>query len=335
MTYPDPVSLKLFVAVCEVGSLAGAADRECLSPSALSKRISDLEAELGTTLLTREPRGVRMTAAGETLLLHARQILHSLAQMQAEVGEYGVGIRGHVRVLSVVTAMVEFLPESLATFLGDNAHVRISLDEGVTAQVLRSVENGSADIGICREVPVPNGLLSYPCGSDRFAVVVHPQHELACRTSVAFHETLAYEHVALSLNAALQPPMEKLARDMDREVNIRLYVSSFDAALRVIKSGHALGIFPVEAIARFRALYDLRVIALDETWASGNFMLCARPAEVNSLVTRRLIAHLLHERQPSKVTTAATQNDHLSVLETSINTGKQLADTGADYRAAC
>ena len=83
----DLTSLQLFVAVCELGSIGRAAEREYIAASAVSKRLSDLEATLGTQLLYRHARGVRLTPAGESLLHHARSMMFSLEKMQAELSE--------------------------------------------------------------------------------------------------------------------------------------------------------------------------------------------------------------------------------------------------------
>ena len=90
----DLTSLQLFVAVCELGSIGKAAEREFIAPSAVSKRLSDLEATLGTALLYRHTRGVGLTPAGESLLHHARSVLFSLEKMQGELSEYADGVRG-------------------------------------------------------------------------------------------------------------------------------------------------------------------------------------------------------------------------------------------------
>ena len=81
----DLTSLQLFVAVCELGSIGRAAEREFIAASAVSKRLSDLEATLGTTLLYRHARGVDLSPAGESLLHHARSVLYSLEKMQGEL----------------------------------------------------------------------------------------------------------------------------------------------------------------------------------------------------------------------------------------------------------
>ena len=78
----DLTSLQLFVAVCELGSIGKAAEREFIAASAVSKRLSDLEATLDTPLLYRHARGVDLTPAGESLLHHARSVLFSLEKIR-------------------------------------------------------------------------------------------------------------------------------------------------------------------------------------------------------------------------------------------------------------
>ncbi len=87
----DLTSLRLFVAVAECGNLTRAAQREHLAVSAISKRIAELEAQVGTPLLLRYPRAVGVTPAGQSLLHHARQMLQLLGRMDAELGEYAEG----------------------------------------------------------------------------------------------------------------------------------------------------------------------------------------------------------------------------------------------------
>src|SRR6218665_1122469 len=87
----DPTSLRLFVAVCEERNIALAAQREAIVPSAVSKRIAQMEAQAGTPLLARGRRGVAITPAGETLWRYAREALQLLDRMQAELIAYAEG----------------------------------------------------------------------------------------------------------------------------------------------------------------------------------------------------------------------------------------------------
>ena len=75
----DLKTLRLFVAVSDCRSMARAAEQEHIEPSAISKRIAQLEEELGVELLVRGRRGVQTTPAGLALLEHARSVLFTMA----------------------------------------------------------------------------------------------------------------------------------------------------------------------------------------------------------------------------------------------------------------
>ena len=122
----DLTSLQLFVAVCELGSIARAAQREFIAASAVSKRLSELEAAVETPLLQRHSRGVRLTPAGESLLHHARTVLFGLERMQGELAEYTEGVRGHVRVHANISAIVQFLPEDRKSTRLNSSHEFVS-----------------------------------------------------------------------------------------------------------------------------------------------------------------------------------------------------------------
>ncbi len=74
----DPVTLRLFVAVCEEGNIARAAEREAIVASAVSKRIAAVEAQIGAPLLVRRRRGIEPTAAGLALPHHGDGKIHLL-----------------------------------------------------------------------------------------------------------------------------------------------------------------------------------------------------------------------------------------------------------------
>ena len=83
----DPVSLRLFVAVCEEQNIARAADREAIVPSAISKRIAALEDQVGVPLISRGRRGIKPTPAGEVLLRQAHEVLSTMERMHAELAK--------------------------------------------------------------------------------------------------------------------------------------------------------------------------------------------------------------------------------------------------------
>src|ERR1700761_6827758 len=106
----DPVSLRLFVAVVETGTILAAAEREHVAASAASRRLSELEATLKTTLLDRTHKGVAPTAAGLALANLARGVLHNLDEIGARMAEYAGGLRGQVRIAANLSADTQIPP---------------------------------------------------------------------------------------------------------------------------------------------------------------------------------------------------------------------------------
>ena len=177
----DPISLRLFIAVCEERNIASAARREAIVPSAVSKRISQMEDEAGVKLLERGRRGVAVTAAGEALCRYARESLQLLDRMQAELGAFAEGVQGHVRVFGSKSAVAQFLPVDVSPFAQRYLDVRVSLEEREIWEVVRGVEEGRADIGVCWDAVDLRGLRTFPYHRDHLAVVVHPGHPLGRR----------------------------------------------------------------------------------------------------------------------------------------------------------
>jgi DNA-binding transcriptional LysR family regulator len=187
----DLASLQLFVAVGEMGSIGKTAERESIAASAVSKRLSNLEDALGTPLLYRHARGVDLTAAGETFLRHARSLLFSLDKMQAELSEYAEGVRGHVRIHANISAIVQFLPEDLGAFSREHPQVKIDLEEHLSTEVIRAVQEGAADLGICNvSAAAGHELQTLPYRHDELVLIVPRGHGLARRQAVGFEDTL-------------------------------------------------------------------------------------------------------------------------------------------------
>ncbi len=113
----DLVDLRLFVAIAEARSITRGAERSALALASASARIRGMEASLGVTLLERQRRGVRLTAAGESLLDHARVVLHRVAAMQGDLTTYARGLKARIHMLANASGATEHLPRALASFL--------------------------------------------------------------------------------------------------------------------------------------------------------------------------------------------------------------------------
>ncbi|NML46859.1 LysR family transcriptional regulator [Ramlibacter sp. G-1-2-2] len=299
----DLTSLQLFVAVCELGSIGRAAEREFIAASAVSKRLSDLEATLETPLLYRHTRGVKLTPAGESLLHHARSVLFSLEKMQAELSEYADGVKGHVRIHANISAIVQFLPEDLGSFSQAHPQVKIDLEEHLSTEVVRAVQEGAADLGICNVTSGNNGheLQTLPYRQDELVLIVPRQHVLARKKAVAFEDTLDFDHVGLHSNSSIYLAMREAAAAAGRTIRLRIHVTGLDAMGRMIQNGLGVGVMPRRAFTLMNGAGELECVALTDDWARRDIRLVARDFSTLPLTARLLVDHLrarAQEQQP-------------------------------------
>ncbi|MCW5653240.1 LysR substrate-binding domain-containing protein [Hydrogenophaga sp.] len=292
----DLTSLQLFVAVCELGSIGRAAQREFIAASAISKRLSDLETALGTPLLHRHARGVRLTPAGEGLLHHARAVLFGLEKMQTELAEYADGVRGHVRVHASISAIVQFLPEDLGSFARRHPQIKIDLEEHLSPEVLRAVQEGAADLGLCNGAVGAGGLQSLPYRNDQLVLVVPRGHALAgAGEAVAFEATLPYDHVGLHANSSIHLATHQAAARSGTTVRVRIRVTGLDAMCRMIANGLGVGVMPERAFALLHTGDALQAVPLTDPWARRQLVLVARDFSSLPSTARLLVDHLRSE----------------------------------------
>jgi DNA-binding transcriptional LysR family regulator len=289
----DLTSLQLFVAVCELGSIGRAAEREFIAASAVSKRLSDLEATLETPLLYRHTRGVDLTPAGESLLHHARSVLFSLEKMQGELSEYADGVRGHVRVHASISAIVQFLPEDLGQFVQDHPEVKIDLEEHLSTEIVRAVQEGAADVGICNAgVLAGHELQTRPYRRDQLVLIVPRRHPLAKRKAIAFEDTLDYDHVGLHSNSSIYLAMRDAAATKGRTIKLRIHVTGLDAMCRMIHNRLGVGVMPRRAFELMHGVGELECVTLTDGWAHRSIDLVARDFSTLPVTGRLLVDHL-------------------------------------------
>jgi DNA-binding transcriptional LysR family regulator len=289
----DLKTLRLLVAVSELRSIARAAEQEHIEPSAISKRIAQLEATLGTPVLARHRRGVEVTPAGAALLEHARTILFSVDRIESDVAALGAGGRGQVRLLASVSAIAESLLDDIAAFMRApaNRDVQVDIEERFSSDLVRELRDGSAAIGVCWDHTPLDGLEQHPYRRDRLALAVPTGHPLARRAALRFEQTLEHDHVGLAPSSAVHTMLRRAAARSGRTVRYRVIVSNFDAALRVVAAGLGVSVIP-EQVAAGAAGPGIRVVPLRDAWADRRFVICYRRFDALQPAARRMVEHL-------------------------------------------
>ena len=170
--------LESFLTVARCGNLTEAARELHVTQPGLTARLQRLEAELGTELLVRLPRGVRLTEAGRALLPYAERAVESLEQGTAAVRDLVRGTGGRIEVGAAPAVSTYVLPRALQRFTTEHPAISLGVRTGHSEELLELVLSEQIQIGIVRTLRHPQ-IESTPLYEDEVVLATHPAHPLA------------------------------------------------------------------------------------------------------------------------------------------------------------
>lgn len=296
----DLVSLSLFSLVVRTGSISKGAELAHLAVGAASKRISDLEAAVGSELFERHSRGVTLTLAGQALQRHASRILSDVDHLAAELSDYAAGIVGVVRLWANTSAITQFLPADIAAFVNANPGIRIELEERDSSEVVLAVLEGRADVGIFADRTPPLGLQTATYRHDRLVLVVPRGHPLAARKAIDFAEATDLEFVTLAAGTSIAQRLQLETEAIGKRLRLRIQVRSFDAMCQMVAAGLGAAVLPDAASRPHLRSMRLAKIDIRDDWARRKLLLGARDFGALARPVRLLMDHLFQDspREP-------------------------------------
>jgi DNA-binding transcriptional LysR family regulator len=133
------------------GSFSAAAEALDYTQPAVSQQIARLERQVGVKLIEREPRGIRLTPAGEVLVRHTERILAQIAAAEAELGEVAAQARGRMRIAAFATAAGTLVPRAVAAFRRLRPAVEVELTLMDPPDSIPAVRRGDLEIALTEE----------------------------------------------------------------------------------------------------------------------------------------------------------------------------------------
>lgn len=251
--------LLTFDAVARCGSIGAASQELCLSQSAVSVTIKDLESALDVQLFERNRRKLYLNENGRRLQLRARAILAHTRELENELG--GFSHSGILRVACSTASGLSLLPKVCAAFLNTYPAVDLKLATMSSSAVIDQIETMQQDVGVIDAPSMRTSLTVLPWKDDNLTLFCAPQHPLAGRE--VSPEELREERWAVQ-------PLQSFTRyAVNTFIGTTLGLSSLrvvfesnniTALKSVVQSGHALGCLPLTALEENLALGDLTVL---------------------------------------------------------------------------
>lgn len=223
--------LKLLANVVEVarsGSIRRAAERLNLTPSAMNRRIQDLEAEVGTPLFERRPRGVRLTTAGEMFVRYARSQIAEAERMLSQVEDLRGLRRGPVQIACSQALALDFLPSRIAEFQARHPKVLFDLKVMDHERALASLAAYEVDLALVYRPAVWPTLRVIASIPQRLVVIVRSDHPLAARKTVRLSECAEYPAALPDRTLSGRQVLDEVTTRRDLRFNTLAESNSFE-----------------------------------------------------------------------------------------------------------
>jgi DNA-binding transcriptional LysR family regulator len=183
--------LRVLAELAVQGSFSAAAEALNYSQPAVSKQIAALEREVGTALVVRGVRPMRLTESGEALAAHARAIVQRVAAASAELGAIAALETGRLRLGTFWSAGATLVVQALAEFRVRHPGVRLTMLEAGPESLARAVREGELDLVVVYDYPtidytLDDELDGHHLLDDPSDLLVNREHPLARRKRVAF-----------------------------------------------------------------------------------------------------------------------------------------------------
>ena len=288
----DLVDLQLFIAVADARSITRGALRSHLALASASARIKGLEAALGTALVKRGRRGIELTAAGESLLDHARIVMRDIEALRGDLAAYASGARASVLLLANTSGLSEHLPKALAAFLREHSDINVDVEERESTDIAAAIMTGAADLGFAAEHALPDNLERFLFSEDRLTLVSARRGDLAGRRALDFTELAGRDFVGLTSSTALQGHIAKHAARLGVRLRFRARLRDFDAICQMVAADIGVAVVPEAAARRCARSMPIAMIRIRDPWANRRLAICARGFKTLPRPAKLLVEHL-------------------------------------------
>ncbi|QSB45793.1 LysR family transcriptional regulator [Tsuneonella flava] len=290
----DLVTLRVFLSIVSEGSLVRAAERENIALSAVSRRISEMEARTGVVLFDRRDRGMKLTSAGHALAEHVVTIFAELQSLARDLDAQRGGESGYVRLCHMWAAS-SMLGTMLADFLEANPGVDVRVDECTLDETLNAVRIGEADVGVITSFasPLPEKLELIPWREDELRVILPRGHVLCEKSALSLADICEHPIVAMRCANNFHDLLDEQARKHGVVLNERVHTNSYENARAMVAAGLGVALVPSSYAWPYVKELKIEVRALSEDWARRRLMICVRRNEKLTAAGQLLIDHLL------------------------------------------
>lgn len=238
----DLHKLRGFHSVARFGGFTAAARRLGLTQPTLSLQVKSLEAELGTQLLERGSRGVRLTPEGEVLYEKATRLFET----ESEIDDlFRDGLQFQPSTLSIATnqsVAAHILPPRLEVFTGRFPKVEVNIHNMRTADVLSSVKGGLINFGMILIDPQDPAFVARNVLPYEMVLVTPRDHPLSRKRRVTLGDIAKYPFISYTKDTETRQLIDQPFENVRQKVSVRMALGSTDLIITYVGLGYGVSI---------------------------------------------------------------------------------------------
>lgn len=257
--------LDIFIQVVEAGSLSAAAERLLMTQSGVSQHIQDLERSLGVKLLTRTPRGVRLTEPGKTLYDYAQRIAILATEAEAAVMDVAQLAAGEVLLGATPGVSVYVLAVWVQSFTLRYPQRTVNVQTDITPHIVEMLLAQRLEIGIVEgelNLPPTTPLAIHELECVEHFVVVGRKHPFWTLESVTLDDLAGHTLITRQRESQTRIWLDDILAQNGIRLRIGAEFDTVESIKRAVMAGTALAILPNYVVADETGLGLLRALPI-------------------------------------------------------------------------
>jgi DNA-binding transcriptional LysR family regulator len=239
-------AIRYFMVVARTGSIRAASASLGVAQSAISRQLQNLEYELGSALMERSTRGVTLTAAGEALLKHAKNVSFKFERLWSELHEIDGAKPGHVRVAIVESITSVVFPRAVESYLSEFPGTTFSVRVNKTSSVIAAVLNDEVDFGICVNANAA-GMQTLSRVIEPLFVITPHDHPLTVHPNLTLRDISPFKLAVSSRSAGVGHALESSFRREQLALDISLETNSLELLRQFVSLGRGIAVMTLQS----------------------------------------------------------------------------------------
>ncbi|RAT98965.1 LysR family transcriptional regulator [Brevibacillus sp. Leaf182] len=274
--------LLVFVTVADRQNFSRAAEELHMTQPAVSQYIHALERTIGTKLLERSNKYVRLNKAGEIVYHHAREILGLYTRMQSLVDDLMNTPSGHLTIGASYTYGEYVLPHVIARLRQYYPMITPTITIHNSTVIAELVAKRQLDVGIVEGEYVDEKMCVEPFADDRMYLIASPEHRLAGQTEVSIDELMKETWIVREEGSGTREAAEKMFRQLQFTPQKRMEFGSTQVIKESVEAGLGISLLSYWAIRKERRLGTLCTLKVTGTPVTRDFSLVTKSDEFHT-----------------------------------------------------